>query len=58
MRANRFVRLLLSTAATVLAAAWLYSAPRAQQAQAAVEIDTDDIGGVVTGPKVLKRASG
>jgi hypothetical protein len=51
MRANRFVRLLFSTAAAVLAGAWLYSAPLAQQARPAVEIDNDDIGGVVTGPK-------
>jgi hypothetical protein len=51
MRANRFVRLLFSTAAAVLAGAWLYSAPLAQQARPVVEIDNDDIGGVVTGPK-------
>ena len=58
MRANRFVRLLFSTAAAVLAGAWLYSAPLAQQARPAVEIDNDDIGGVVTGPKALRPASG
>ena len=51
MRANRPVRLLFSISAVVLVTAWMFSASHAQQGRPAVDIDNDDIGGVVTGPK-------
>ena len=50
MRANRSLRLLLSIAASMLVVAWVFAVSPAQQTRPAVEIDSDDIGGVVTGP--------
>ena len=50
MRTHRLLRVLLSISAAALVAATIFSASHAQQARAAVEIDSDDIGGVVTGP--------
>ncbi|OFW03007.1 MAG: hypothetical protein A3I61_05255 [Acidobacteria bacterium RIFCSPLOWO2_02_FULL_68_18] len=49
MRVNRPLRVLLGLAASTLLVSWIFTVSHAQQ-RAAVEIDNDDIGGVVTGP--------
>src|SRR5688500_9747665 len=51
MRVNRTLRFLLGAATIVLIASLVLTVSHAQQAPAAPQIDPDDIGGVVTGPK-------
>ena len=51
MRANRRLRILFCIASAGLVAVWMFATSYAQQPRASVEIDNDDIGGVVTGPK-------
>ncbi|MBI2188448.1 MAG: carboxypeptidase regulatory-like domain-containing protein [Acidobacteria bacterium] len=46
---NRPLRVLFGLASVTLLVAWVFTSTHAQQ-RAAVEIDTDDIGGAVTGP--------
>jgi hypothetical protein len=50
MSVYRPYRLLLRTATAALVAGWVFSVSHAQQPRPGVEIDGDDIGGVVTGP--------